>query len=116
MLLILRYMSYYTHSFYTFYYHFFNFYLLTFFFFFFFQAEAGIRDLTVTEFRRVLFRSALLCTGFPYDVRERNDFARHFRNFIMSAQSVRRDGSAALDLAYVASGRFDGFYEEGLRP
>ena len=59
---------------------------------------------------------ALLCTGFPYDVRERNDFARHFRNFIMSAQSVRRDGSAALDLAYVAAGRFDGFYEEGLRP
>ena len=59
---------------------------------------------------------ALLCTGFPYDVRERNDFARHFRNFIMSAQSVRRDGTAALDLAYVASGRFDGFYEEGLRP
>ena len=59
---------------------------------------------------------ALLCTGFPYDVRERGDFARHFRNFIMSAQSVRRDGAAALDLAYVASGRFDGFYEEGLRP
>jgi myo-inositol-1(or 4)-monophosphatase len=59
---------------------------------------------------------ALLCTGFPYDVRERGDFARHFRNFIMSAQSVRRDGSAALDLAYVACARFDGFYEEGLRP
>src|SRR2546423_5696024 len=59
---------------------------------------------------------AFLCTGFPYDVRERGDFARHFRNFIMSAQSVRRDGAAALDLAYVASGRFDGFYEEGLRP
>jgi myo-inositol-1(or 4)-monophosphatase len=59
---------------------------------------------------------ALLCTGFPYDVRDRSDFARHFRNFIMRAQSVRRDGAAALDLAYVAAGRFDGFYEEGLRP
>lgn len=59
---------------------------------------------------------ALLCTGFPYDVRDRGDFARHFRNFIMHAQAVRRDGSAALDLAYVASGRFDGFWEEGLRP
>jgi myo-inositol-1(or 4)-monophosphatase len=59
---------------------------------------------------------ALLCTGFPYDVRERGDFARHFRNFIMSSQSVRRDGAAALDLAYVACARFDGFYEEGLRP
>lgn len=59
---------------------------------------------------------ALLCTGFPYDVRERGEFARHFTNFIMHAQAVRRDGSAALDLAYVASGRFDGFWEEGLRP
>jgi myo-inositol-1(or 4)-monophosphatase len=59
---------------------------------------------------------ALICTGFPYDVRERGDFARHFRNFIMKAQSVRRDGAAALDLAYVACGRFDAFYEEGLRP
>jgi myo-inositol-1(or 4)-monophosphatase len=60
--------------------------------------------------------SAMLCTGFPYDVRERGDFARHFTNFIRHAQAVRRDGSAALDLAYVAAGRFDGFWEEGLRP
>ena len=59
---------------------------------------------------------AMICTGFPYDVRERSDFARHFRNFIMRAQSVRRAGSAALDLAYVACGRFDGFWEEGLNP
>lgn len=60
--------------------------------------------------------SALLCTGFPYDVRGRTDFVRHFSNFIMHGQAVRRDGSAALDLAYVACGRFDGFWEEGLRP
>jgi len=59
---------------------------------------------------------AMLCTGFPYDVRERGEFARHFTNFIMHAQAVRRDGTAALDLAYVACGRFDGFWEEGLRP
>jgi myo-inositol-1(or 4)-monophosphatase len=59
---------------------------------------------------------ALLCTGFPYDVRERSDFARHFTNFIMHAQAVRRDGAAAIDLAYVACGRFDGFWEEGLKP
>jgi myo-inositol-1(or 4)-monophosphatase len=58
---------------------------------------------------------ALLCTGFPYDVRDRGDFARHFANFVHQAQAVRRDGSAALDLAYVACGRFDGFWEEGLR-
>lgn len=59
---------------------------------------------------------AMLCTGFPYDVRDRGDFARHFTDFIMRAQAVRRDGSAALDLAYVACGRFDGFWEEGLNP
>ena len=59
---------------------------------------------------------ALVCTGFPYDVRQRSDFARRFANFIMQAQSVRRDGAAALDLAYVACGRFDVFWEEGLRP
>ena len=60
--------------------------------------------------------AALLCTGFPYDVRQRNEFARHFASFIMHAQGVRRDGAAALDLAYVAAGRFDGFWEEGLKP
>jgi len=57
---------------------------------------------------------AMLCTGFPYNVRERPNFARHFAKFTMEAQAVRRDGSAALDLAYLASGRFDGFWEEGL--
>jgi myo-inositol-1(or 4)-monophosphatase len=59
---------------------------------------------------------SLVCTGFPYDVRDRGDFARHFTNFIMHAQGVRRDGSAAMDLAAVACGRFEGFWEEGLKP
>jgi myo-inositol-1(or 4)-monophosphatase len=58
--------------------------------------------------------AAMLCTGFPYNVRERPNFARDFINFTMSAQAVRRDGSAALDLAYLACGRFDGFWEDGL--
>jgi myo-inositol-1(or 4)-monophosphatase len=60
--------------------------------------------------------AAMLCTGFPYNVRERPDFAREFTKFTMAAQAVRRDGSAALDLAYVACGRFDGFWEDGLSP
>ncbi|MFN2529840.1 MAG: inositol monophosphatase family protein [Pyrinomonadaceae bacterium] len=59
---------------------------------------------------------AMVCTGFPYNVRERHDFARDFTNFTLNAQAVRRDGSAALDLAYVACGRFDGFWEDGLKP
>jgi myo-inositol-1(or 4)-monophosphatase len=60
--------------------------------------------------------NAMLCTGFPYNVRERPNFARDFTNFTMTAQAVRRDGSAAIDLAYVACGRFDGFWEDGLSP
>jgi myo-inositol-1(or 4)-monophosphatase len=61
-------------------------------------------------------KRALVCTGFPYNVRERHDFMREWRNFTMRAHGVRRDGSAALDLAYVAAGRFDAFWEDGLNP
>jgi len=62
-------------------------------------------------------RQALLVTGFPYDIGERGDapFTR-FTRFIRTCQGVRRDGSAALDLCYVAVGRFDGFWEENLKP
>jgi myo-inositol-1(or 4)-monophosphatase len=77
-------------------------------------ASLNGRRINVSRTRSL--SSALLCTGFPYDVRERSEFARHFSNFIMHAQGVRRDGAAALDLAYVAAGRFDGFWEEGLKP
>ena len=60
---------------------------------------------------------ALLCTGFPYDLRESPvNNLDHFNNFIMGARAVRRDGSAALDLCYVAMGRFDGFWELKLNP
>ncbi len=62
-------------------------------------------------------RRSLLVTGFPYDVRvnEENNLD-HFTNFTFSAQAVRRLGSAALDLAYVAAGRFDGYWETRLNP
>lgn len=59
---------------------------------------------------------ALLVTGFPYDFKRREDFARHLTQFLLNARGVRRDGSAAIDLAYVACGRFDGMWEEGLNP
>ena len=59
---------------------------------------------------------ALLCTGFPYDVRERPEVPLGlFMRFIRKAQGIRRMGSAALDLAYVAAGRYDGFFEFGLK-
>lgn len=60
--------------------------------------------------------NALLVTGFPYDIAQRDNFARHLTNFLLTSRGVRRDGSAAIDLAYVACGRFDGFWEEGLNP
>lgn len=56
---------------------------------------------------------ALLCTGFPYSVREDRRRQLHvFGAFLEEAQAVRRLGSAALDLCYVACGRLDGYWEE----
>jgi myo-inositol-1(or 4)-monophosphatase len=58
---------------------------------------------------------ALLCTGFPYTVREeRRRQVAVFAAFLEEVQAVRRLGSAALDLCYVACGRFDGYWEEKL--
>ncbi len=59
---------------------------------------------------------SLIVTGFPYDFKQRENFARHLTEFLLSSRGVRRDGSAAIDMAYVACGRFDGFWEEGLNP
>ena len=59
----------------------------------------------------------LLCTGFPYTIRDGQ--ARQvaiFGAFLGRARAVRRLGSAALDLCYVAAGRFDAFWEEQLHP
>ena len=60
---------------------------------------------------------SLLVTGFPYSLRaDPDEIIRHFNNFLLEAQALRRLGSAALDLAYVAAGRFDGFWESNLNP
>lgn len=74
----------------------------------------GVR-LTVS--RTDVLQGALLATGFPYD-RQRNPDNNH-REFValnLATQGVRRLGSAALDLAYVASGRLDGYWEQFLGP
>jgi myo-inositol-1(or 4)-monophosphatase len=60
---------------------------------------------------------ALLVTGFPYDVHQQTtDLVGLFGAFLGRARAVRRLGSAALDLCYVAAGRFDGFWEQHLKP
>ncbi len=57
---------------------------------------------------------ALLATGFAYNQREGN--LRYFGAFLTRTRALRRDGSAALDLAYVASGRLEGYWELRLQP
>jgi len=60
---------------------------------------------------------ALLVTGFPYDVRTRMDeIVGLFAAFVREARAVRRLGSAAIDLCWVAAGRMDGFWEADLKP
>jgi myo-inositol-1(or 4)-monophosphatase len=73
------------------------------------------RPLRVSQARTLL--DALLVTGFPYNVHESAaPVVGLFGEFIARAQAVRRLGSAALDLCYVAAGRMDGFWEERLKP
>ena len=73
------------------------------------------RPLRVSSNERLI--DALLVTGFPYQVHQTADtLVSLFAAFLSRAQAVRRLGSAALDLCYVAAGRFDGFWEQHLKP
>ncbi len=63
-----------------------------------------------------IWTKSLVATGFPYDIRETRCNIAHHERVILRAQGVRRCGSAALDLCYVAAGRFDGFWELKLSP
>jgi myo-inositol-1(or 4)-monophosphatase len=78
-------------------------------------ATLNDRPIRVSDIARV--EDALIVTGFPYDVREHPERSLPlFRAFLMRAQGIRRDGSAALNLCYLATGRFDGFWEGHLAP
>lgn len=77
-------------------------------------ASLNNKRITVSETSEL--SEAMLVTGFPYDLSRRDYLARTFERFLFGSRAVRRDGSAAIDLAYVACGRFDGFWEEGLNP
>jgi myo-inositol-1(or 4)-monophosphatase len=85
-----------------------------------FTAERGggayVNDerIRVTDLDRL--SHALLVTGFPYDIRTNpENNLDHYARFSLRTQGVRRLGSAALDLCYVAAGRFDGFWELRLK-
>ena len=73
------------------------------------------RRIHVTKTHHV--KDSLLVTGFAYDRAERADFyLSRFKSFLVRCHDVRRSGSAALDMAWVAAGRVDGFWEYGLSP
>jgi myo-inositol-1(or 4)-monophosphatase len=64
-----------------------------------------------------LLSHSLIATGFPYDIKNRmQEIIWRMEAVLISSQGIRRMGAAAIDLAYVACGRFDGFYEQGLKP
>jgi myo-inositol-1(or 4)-monophosphatase len=76
------------------------------------RNERPIRVSEETELGR-----AMLGTGFAYDVhRSSDDNINHFADFVKAVRALRRSGSAALDLCYVACGRFGGFWELKLKP
>src|SRR5689334_1695108 len=73
------------------------------------------RPLRVSDAARLV--DGLLVTGFPYDVHARVDeIVGLFGAFVGQARAVRRLGSAAIDLCWVAAGRMDGFWESDLKP
>jgi len=79
------------------------------------SAHLNGRPIHVSQ--TAILDQALLVTGFAYDIREtQQNNLDHFVRFALRAQGIRRTGSAALDLCYVAAGRFDGFWEVKLNP
>ena len=86
-----------------------------------FTAERGAgawhngRRMRVSKASRLI--DSLLITGFPYDVHtDTPSKVRRFTHLIGQARAIRRDGAAAIDLAYLAAGRIDGFWEDVLKP
>jgi len=78
---------------------------------------ATLNNLPISVSETDSLEHSLIATGFPYKIREleQNNLAE-FCNFRLNCQGLRRLGAAALDLAYVAAGRLDGFWERWLKP
>ncbi len=78
-------------------------------------AYLGDRAIRVSRTKEL--SASLLATGFPYDRREVADrLLARVKSGMMEAHGVRRCGAAVIDLCWLAAGRFDGFFEEGLQP
>lgn len=80
-------------------------------------SGAYLNDQKITVSTTTLLEDSLLATGFPYHNYERLEgYMELLKDFMKSTRGLRRIGSAATDLAYVACGRFDAFYEYSLSP
>jgi myo-inositol-1(or 4)-monophosphatase len=78
---------------------------------------AFLNDRRIRVSRRAKLGEALIGTGFPYRVWDHVDaYLGMFKDMMQKTAGLRRPGAAALDLAWVACGRFDGFFEIGLSP
>lgn len=78
---------------------------------------AKLNDFRIRVSPQKTLENALLATGFPYhDFSYIDAYMESFKTFMTSTAGIRRPGSAALDLAYVACGRVDGFWEMNLKP
>jgi len=86
-----------------------------------FWAKAGqgawLNGLPIQVSSEKILQRSLIATGFPYSFHAEVDtICERLRRILLASQGVRRLGSAAADLAYTACGRFEGFYETGLKP
>lgn len=80
-------------------------------------AGAFLNDRRIRVSRRTRLNEALIGTGFPFRQFDHVDaYLAMFKELTQKTAGIRRPGAASLDLAYVASGRFDGFWEMGLSP
>ncbi|MCK5840185.1 MAG: inositol monophosphatase [Bacteroidales bacterium] len=79
--------------------------------------KAYLNDVQIVVSSTQSLNDSLIATGFPYaDFSSLDNYLDVLRSFMKSTQGIRRFGSAAVDLAYVACGRFDAFFEYGLHP
>ncbi|MBI1905042.1 MAG: inositol monophosphatase [Rhodocyclales bacterium] len=80
-------------------------------------AGAYLNDRRIRVSRRTRLNESLIGTGFPFrELQHLDAYQAMFRDLTHKTAGIRRPGAAALDLAYVACGRMDGFWELGLRP
>ena len=78
---------------------------------------AHLNDRRLRVSKQTRLQESLIGTGFPYrDFTYLDDYLKMFRELLPKTAGLRRPGCASLDLAYVAAGRYDGFWEAGLKP